>query len=221
MTKIKACIFDLDGVIVDTAKYHFAAWRRLANSLGFDFTEKENEKLKGVSRIQSLKLILTWGGITKSDEEIQELASIKNEWYLEYVRKMDEREILPGVIRLLDELKAQHIRIALGSASKNAPTILNQIGLAHYFEAIIDGNSVQKSKPDPEVFLLGAKALDCDPVHCVVFEDAAKGVQAAKAANMLAIGVGTPESLPLADHVIPGFEHFSLTNLQEIATSVV
>lgn len=219
MTKIKACIFDLDGVIVDTAKYHFIAWRRLANSLGFDFTEAENEKLKGVSRIKSLELILEWGGIRKTNEEIQELARTKNEWYLEYVRKMDDREILPGVLDLLDELKANNIRIALGSASKNAPTILNQIGLTHYFEAVIDGNSVTKSKPDPEVFLLGAETLGCDPVDCVVFEDAAKGVQAAKAANMLAIGVGTPESLPLADQVIPGFEHFSLTKLQAIAAT--
>ncbi|MEM6725294.1 MAG: HAD-IA family hydrolase, partial [Bacteroidota bacterium] len=161
-----------------------------------------------------------WGGLSKSPEEIQELATIKNEWYLEYVQKMDEREILPGVLDFLNELQAQDIRIALGSASKNAPTILHQIGITPYFEAVIDGNSVKKSKPDPEVFLLGAQALNCEPASCVVFEDAAKGIQAAKAADMLAIGVGEPESLALADQVIEGFAHFSWSQLQEIATAI-
>lgn len=217
MQAIQAILFDLDGVIVDTAKYHFAAWRRLANSLGFDFTETENEKLKGVSRIQSLKLILEWGGIQKTEEEIQQLATMKNEWYLEYVKKMDQKEILPGIEPLLQDLKAQHIKIGLGSASKNAPLILEQIGLTHYFETIIDGNTVTKSKPDPEVFLKGAEALNCPVEQCVVFEDAEKGIQAAKAAGMLAIGVGKPESLPDADHVIAGFENFQLQDLQSIA----
>ncbi len=206
MGKIKACIFDLDGVIVDTAKYHYQAWRRLANSMGFDFSEAENEQLKGVSRMQSLDIILNIGGVEKSDEEKQELAAKKNSWYQELIDDMTSEEILPGVLDFINGIQAQGIHIALGSASKNAPRILEKIKLTHYFEVIIDGTKFTKSKPDPEVFLNGANALGIAPAHCVVFEDAPKGVQAALNGGMYAIGVGEPANLGHADLVIPGFK---------------
>ena len=203
--KIQACLFDLDGVIVDTAKYHYQAWRRLANSLGFDFSEKENEQLKGVSRVRSLEIILEMGGVQKTEAEREALAAQKNEWYLEFINEMTPAEILPGVVDFLDDLREAGIRIGLGSASKNAPRILDRIELTAYFEAIIDGNKTTRSKPDPEVFLKGAEELHIQPQHCVVFEDAPKGIDAALNGGFYAIGVGEPENLGHAHLVIPGF----------------
>jgi len=208
---IKACIFDLDGVIVDTAKYHFTAWKQLANSLGFDFTAEDNEKLKGVSRMDSLNLILEWGGKKVSEDEKLALAEKKNEWYRAYIDKMEADEILEGIVPFLDELQEKNIKIALGSASKNAPRILDQIGLTPIFDAIIDGNVTIKGKPDPEVFLRGAEATGVQPNECIVFEDAAKGVQAALNGGFYAVGIGEPESLGAAHLVLPnlvgmGFE---------------
>lgn len=204
---IQACIFDLDGVIVDTAKYHFTAWRKLANSLGFDFTEAENEQLKGVSRIKSLEIILGIGAVEKTAEEIQALAVKKNEWYLNLIGEMNKSEILPGVETFLNELQSKGIKIALGSASKNAPVILEKVGLTHFFEAIIDGSKTTKGKPHPQVFLMGAEALGVAPKHCLVFEDAPKGVEAALAGNMYCIGIGTKENLGKAHHVMEGFQN--------------
>lgn len=206
-TNIQACIFDLDGVIVDTAKYHFTAWRRLANSLGFDFTEAENEQLKGVSRIQSLEIILGLGGVEKTAEEIQALAVKKNDWYLDLINEMDENEILPGIESFLKELQEKGIKIALGSASKNAPIILDKVGLTHFFEAVIDGTKTTKGKPDPQVFQMGAEALGVEAENCLVFEDAPKGVEAALAGNMYCIGIGEVENLGKAHHVMRSFEN--------------
>ncbi|MCH2082850.1 MAG: beta-phosphoglucomutase [Saprospiraceae bacterium] len=203
---IKACIFDLDGVIVDTAKYHFIAWRKLANELGFDFTEKENEKLKGVSRMGSLNLILEWGGIKMEEDKKVEWATKKNEWYKEHILDMGEEEILPGVRQFLNELKAKNIQYALGSASKNAAAVMNKIGLTEEFVTIIDGTKTTKGKPDPQVFQMGAEAMGVQAEECIVFEDAAKGVQAALNGNFYAVGVGSPESLGAAHMVISGFE---------------
>ncbi len=207
------CIFDLDGVIVDTAKYHFQAWKRLANELGFDFDETQNEQLKGVSRYDSLNLILDWGGVSMEEAKKQEWMITKNDWYLELVNKMNADEILPGVQSLLSELKEAEVPIGLGSASKNSTRILNQIGLTSYFDTIVDGNRVKKGKPDPETFLTGAKELGLKPVQCIVFEDAPKGVKAAKAGGFKAIGVGSAEHLYEADYVVPGFENFSYTTI--------
>jgi len=208
---IKACIFDLDGVIVDTAKYHFIAWRRLANSLGFDFTEADNEKLKGVSRMESLDLILQWGGVDADHDTRLELADRKNNWYVEYISAMHPDEILPGVLEFLAELRERKIQIGLGSASKNARTIIHCLDLEDAFECIIDGNKHTKSKPDPEVFLLAAQALGVPPAQAIVFEDAAKGVDAALNGGFYAVGVGSPDVLGHAHFVIPGFEglHFN------------
>jgi beta-phosphoglucomutase len=205
--KIKACLFDLDGVIVDTAKYHFIAWKEMAAELGFDFTESENELLKGVSRMRSLDILLGIGKITRTDAEKLALAESKNQRYLEYVRQMSDEEILPGVTRFLDDLRSNGVLIALGSASKNAPLILDRIHLKEKFDVIVDGNSVSRAKPDPEVFLKGAELLKVQPSECLVFEDAQAGIEAALNGGMKVIGVGSSDNLSLADHYIPGFKN--------------
>lgn len=208
--KIEACIFDLDGVVVDTAKYHYIAWKSLANELGFDFTTEDNERLKGVSRMRSLEILLEIGGMQFPENEMIEMATRKNDLYVSYIEKMTADEILPGVTKFLNELKAVGIKIALGSASKNAPLILERIFLTNIFDAVIDGNSVTEAKPNPEVFLKGAKALNTKPENCVVFEDALAGVEAAKNAGMACVGIGSAENLGIADIVVPGFEGLSL-----------
>ena len=201
MKKEIAFIFDLDGVIVDTAKYHYLAWRNLANALGFDFTEEQNELLKGVSRIQSLEILLSLGKVELPGAEKEKLLLQKNKEYLEYVNKMTSEEILPGVNDLLNFLEINDIKYALGSASKNAPLILEKVGLLNRFAAIVDGNDVSKAKPDPEVFLIGAKKLGMKPENCVVVEDAIAGIQAANAAKMISIGIGDANVLNEADYV--------------------
>jgi beta-phosphoglucomutase len=216
MTKIKACLFDLDGVIVDTAVYHFQAWRRLANELGFDFTEHQNEQLKGISRMESLDLILGWGNISLTQDEKNEWATRKNAWYLDLVKLMTPKEVLEGVPEFLDELIASNIKIALGSASKNSKLILERINMLHYFDAIIDGNNITKGKPDPQVFQMGAEATNCTPEECVVFEDALAGVQAGKAGGMKVIGVGSGEILKEADFVISSFKEMSIEKLKTL-----
>ncbi|MDZ7897628.1 MAG: beta-phosphoglucomutase [Arcicella sp.] len=213
MTKVKACLFDLDGVIVDTAIYHFQAWRRLANELGFDFTEHQNEQLKGISRMESLELILGWGNVTLTEEEKLDWATRKNDWYLDLVKEMTPDEVLPGVKDFLILLRENNIKIALGSASKNSKLILERIEMLSYFDAIIDGNNITKGKPNPQVFLMGAEATDCKPEECVVFEDALAGVQAGKLGGMRVVGVGSPEVLTEADVVISTFEEMTLEML--------
>lgn len=208
--KIKACIFDLDGVIVNTAKYHYLAWKRLARELNFNFTEKDNERLKGVSRMASLDILLSIGGLSFSEDEKLKLAEKKNKWYVEYISKLTDKDILPGVSEFITLLKSSGIKIALGSASKNSMLILKSLNLVPYFDSIIDGTKVTKAKPDPEVFLLAAKELNIDSKNCVVFEDAAAGVEAAKRGNMYAIGVGSPDILKAADKVISGFSGLTL-----------
>jgi len=205
MQKIKSklgIIFDLDGVLVDTAKYHYLAWKRLADELGFNFTMEDNERLKGVSRMQSLEILLEIGRIIMTEEQKEKAAFKKNTWYVEYLHTLDETALLPGAKNYLLCLKKEGKKIALGSASKNTPLILERLNIAYFFDAVIDGNSVIKTKPDPEVFLKGAAALGLDPDQCVVFEDALAGVEAAKACGMMVIAVGNPESLPGADWYI-------------------
>lgn len=216
MLNIKACIFDLDGVIVDTAKYHFIAWRRLANELGVDFTEAQNEQLKGVSRMGSLELILEWGGVEIEEARKKSLTDRKNSWYLEHIAKMTSDEILPGVKIFLDDLRSRNIRIGLGSASKNAPLIIKQVGLEDYFEVVVDGSQVINGKPHPEVFLKGAASLGVLPANCIVFEDAEKGVTAALDGGMMAVGIGSETVLGHAHYVIPNFQNIEYEVLLEI-----
>lgn len=197
---IKGFLFDLDGVIVDTAVFHFQAWRRLAQKLGGDFTEEQNEQLKGVSRVDSLKKIIEWTGASVSDEEFQTLMIEKNEWYLELVQGLGPQDALPGALNFLQTAYDQGIKIALGSASKNAPMILEKLGITPLFTAIIDGNNVVNGKPHPEVFLKGAEALGLEPSECVVFEDSIAGVQAAKTGGMSSVGIGDAETLQADIH---------------------
>ena len=196
----KGFIFDLDGVIVDTAKYHFLAWKKVANTLGFDFSEKENELLKGVSRVDSLNIILKLGNKEISAEEKKQYLISKNNHYLSLIKGMDQNEILPGIIDLLNHLDEYKIPYVLGSASKNARPILEKVGILHRFQGIVDGNDVTKAKPDPEVFLLGAEILQLKPKNCIVLEDSIAGIQAANIAKMKSIGIGDSKVLLEADY---------------------
>jgi beta-phosphoglucomutase len=216
MTTIKACIFDLDGVIVDTAIYHYKAWKRLANSLGFDFTEEQNEQLKGVSRVRSLELILGWGGISKTPAEQEALATQKNTWYVDMISHMTPAEILPGAKEFVETCRQAGIKTALGSASKNSMMILEKIDMVNLFDAVIDGNKVSKAKPDPEVFLKGAEAVGVSPAQCVVFEDAIAGIEAAIAGGMKSVGIGSPAVLGKANLVVSGLDKMSLEKLKEL-----
>lgn len=212
----KGFIFDLDGVIVDTAKYHFLAWRKLANSIGVDFTEVQNEQLKGVSRVRSLQKILDWGNTSISQEKFTELMSKKNEDYLNYIDAMGQDEILPEVSRVLDFLIKKNQPISLGSASKNARIILEKVTLIDKFDAIVDGNDVSNAKPDPEVFLVAAKSLNMEAKECIVFEDSVAGVEAANKANMISIGIGDPNILCDADYNFKDFTEISAQFIEEL-----
>ncbi len=216
---MKACIFDLDGVLVDTAKYHFVAWKRLANDLGVEFTEHDNEQLKGLSRDASLDYLLSKTNIHPSNSERESWKESKNNWYLELVKQMPENEVLPNCKELLQELKDHGVKLALGSASKNAELILNRVNIQHYFDAIVDGTKTSKSKPDPEVFLLGAKALNCEPKECVVFEDAWNGVKAANDGGFFSIGIGDAEVLSDARIVFENLTKINYKSLLEIFRS--
>jgi beta-phosphoglucomutase len=202
--EMRAAIFDLDGVIVDTAKYHYLAWKRLANENGFDFTEADNERLKGVSRTRSLEILLEIGRLTVDEAARQQMALQKNDWYVEYVQRMGVTDILPGASEYLCALRARGIKTALGSASKNAPLILERLGIAELFDAVVDGNKVSQAKPDPEVFLRAAAEVGVSPDRCIVFEDAEAGIQAARRAGMGTVGIGNPTVLKDADVVING-----------------
>ncbi len=205
----KAFIFDLDGVIVDTAKFHYLAWRNLAKGINFDFTEEQNEQFKGVSRVRSLEILLGMANYNATQEEKDVWLVQKNEEYLSYIQKMDQSEILPDVPRVLEYLITKNQGIALGSASKNARPILERVALIDKFQAIVDGNDVTTAKPDPEVFVKGAEALQTDPQHCIVFEDSIAGIQAANTAGMISIGIGDPKVLHEADHVFKDFTQLS------------
>ncbi len=204
MTK-KAFIFDLDGVIVDTAKYHFLAWQKLAKELGINFTHEHNEELKGVSRVRSLDLILALGNVQASQEDKNKWLVQKNEDYLSYLVDMDESEILPGVLKVLEYLKNNNQAIALGSASKNARPILEKTNIMHFFDAIVDGNDVSNAKPDPEVFLRAAKLVGVSNENAIVFEDSVAGIQAANIANMISIGIGESSVLHEAKYNFKDF----------------
>lgn len=213
---IKACLFDLDGVIVDTAKYHYIAWREIARELGFEFTGQHNERLKGVSRMASLDILLEVGGITLPQSEKEALAHRKNEHYLSFILQMQPDEILPGAKEFLEACRKQGIATALGSASKNAMTILERLQLTPLFDAIIDGNKTSRAKPDPEVFLKGAEALQVATENCVVFEDAEAGVEAALAAGMKCVGIGSPQILSKAHLVVSGLDKMTTNILAKL-----
>lgn len=211
---IDACIFDLDGVIVDTAKYHYQAWNKLAEELGFSITHEQNEELKGVSRMESLDIILGFGKKTLTDEEKVRFCERKNTWYVELINGMDHNEILPGAVELLDDLRSNNIKIGLGSASKNSVNILTKLNIIDKFDIIIDGNKTTKSKPDPQVFLMGAEALEVKPENTIVFEDSISGIKAANTANFMSVGIGAEDQLHEADIIFSGLDQINLIRLQ-------
>ncbi len=215
--RIKGCIFDLDGVIVDTAKYHFLAWKKLATLLNIHFTEVDNERLKGVSRMASLDIILEIGNSVPDEKTKEEYASLKNKWYLDYINRMMPDEILPGSLEFISELKNSGIKVALGSASRNTPLILERLGIGKFFDAIADGNVVSKAKPDPEVFITAAKLVGVPPEECIVFEDAVAGVEAALKAGMRCVGIGSEKTLKNAHFVVSGLDKMNLKKLKVIA----
>jgi beta-phosphoglucomutase len=210
---IKACIFDLDGVIVDTAHYHFLAWQRLAKELGIDLTEKDNEKLKGVSRMQSLQIVLDMGKITLTKDRKESLASRKNDWFVEYVEAMKPDEIFPGVKSLIMAIRKKGIKVALASSSKNAPRVIELLGIAGLFDVVVDGGMIVDTKPDPEIFLLTAQKMNIKPANCLVFEDAEAGVEAALRAGMRCVGVGSPVVLGKANMVVAKTSDFKIEQL--------
>lgn len=216
MNRNKGIIFDLDGVIVDTVKFHYQAWRKLANDLGFDITKDQNEELKGISRESSMEKVVKWGKIKLSRDQFLEQMAIKNENYLSSISTMSEKDILPGVSKILDHLRNNQIPVALGSASKNARIILEKLDLHRRFDAVVDGNDVSKAKPDPEVFFIAASILQIEPHNCIVFEDSQAGVQAANTAGMVSIGIGDKNILTQADYVFKDFSEIEIEFINQL-----
>ncbi len=217
----KGFIFDLDGVIVDTAKFHYLAWRKLANNFGFDITEDQNEQLKGISRLRSLEIILEWGKISLSQAEFMEQMALKNDNYLSYISTMTKKDLLPGVSNVIDYLSENKIPFALGSASKNARIILEKTGLIQRFNAVVDGNDVTKAKPNPEVFLIAASKLKIEPENCVVFEDSVAGIQAANTAEMISVGIGEKDILNEADYIFSDFTEIKIDFINKLITNQI
>ena len=207
-----AIILDLDGVICDTAHFHFLAWHRLAAEYGYDLTQADNEQLKGVSRADSLTFILGLANKTLSTEQFNEDLRRKNEWYLDLVKDMGPLDVLPGVPSFFAEVAARKIPLALGSASKNANMVLTRVGLIQAFDAIVDASQVTQGKPHPETFIKAAELLGIAPENCLVFEDSAAGVQAAVSGGMKAVGIGSAEDLPGALIHLANLGEFDFTN---------
>ena len=212
---IKAAIFDLDGVIIDTAHYHYIAWKRLASEFNINLTIEENERLKGVSRMRSLEIILELGNIKLSEEEKEKLAARKNSWFVEYIESIRPEEIFPGVKELILAMKAKGLKIALASSSKNAPRVIELLKIGDMFDAMVDGTMITKTKPDPEIFLLAASKLGVPASECLVFEDAEAGVEAAIAGGMKCVGVGSFDQLHKANKVVAKTGDFDLKDLNE------
>ena len=212
----KGFIFDLDGVIVDTAGFHYLAWRNLANELSFEFTEEQNDRFKGVSRVRSLDILLEIGGVKATEEQKEGWLVSKNKEYLSYIAKMTKDDILPGVLKVLTYLKEKNIPMALGSASKNAQPILKRVGLFDLFDCIVDGNHVQKAKPDPEVFTIGADELEIEYTDAIVFEDSIAGIQAANSVDMVSVGIGSAKVLHEADHNFNDFTEIDIAFLDQL-----
>jgi beta-phosphoglucomutase len=213
---ISACIFDLDGVIVDTAHYHFLAWKRLARELGYELTSADNENLKGVSRMRSLEIVLQLGGVTATAHEKELMANKKNTWFNDYVERMMPEEIFPGVKQLIRDLKSKGIKVGLASSSKNAKTVIQLLHIQNEFDAIVDGTMIEHSKPHPEIFLLTAKKLGVKPEECLVFEDAEAGVAAALAAGMKCVGVGDAQQLNRAHEIVANTADFKISELSKL-----
>lgn len=208
---IRGFIFDLDGVLTDTAEHHYRAWQRLADEEGLAFTREDNEKLRGVARRESLLLIL--GGRPVPEAQLLEMLARKNGYYLEYITEISPRDWLPGARELLEELRAAGLKTALGSASKNAPQVIAALGATHLLDAISDGNSVQRQKPAPDLFLHAAGQLGLSAGECVVVEDAAAGIEAARAGGFRCVGLGPRERVGQAEAVFASLEGVRLSHI--------
>ena len=211
--QIRAALFDLDGVVVFTDKYHYLGWKKLADENGWEFNEQINHACRGIPRMASLQVILDHNNVDLPQCEKEKLANIKNEYYKELIKQINNDDLYPGIINFLKKLKNKGVRLSICSSSKNAMTVLNALDLTKYFDAVVGGNDIEKPKPDPEIFLKGAKLLNMHPVHCIVFEDAESGVEAAHAAKMKCIGVGTPELLPNANEHVTNYSEISIRSL--------
>lgn len=205
---IKSVIFDLDGVIVSTDEYHYQAWQIMANNYKIPFDRETNEKLRGVSRAESLEIILREADMQFNSEQKRVVMNLKNQLYVDSLKQLTENDILPGVMVVLNMLKEMKLPIAIGSSSKNAQYILGRIGLTHYFDFVADGTQIKNSKPHPEVFLLAAEKLGIEPQHCLVLEDAESGVEAAHNANMQVLAVGAAASCQQADYTAYNLSRF-------------
>lgn len=208
---IRAFIFDLDGVITDTAEYHYRGWKRLADELGIPFTREDNESLRGIPRRESLMLILK--GRRYPEEQIREMMERKNRYYLEFIKDITPRDVLPGARELLEEIHAAGLRSALGSASKNAREVVERLGIAELLDAISDGNSVEFQKPAPDLFLHAAAQLGLVPSECIVMEDAAAGIEAAQAGGFRSVGLGPRERVGAAEVIYPALATVHLVDL--------
>ena len=213
---INACIFDLDGVIVDTARYHYLAWKRLAREFGYELTPTDNERLKGVSRMTSLEIVLELGGVTATEHEKLLMANRKNTWFNDYIERMAPEEIYPGVRQLLRDLRSKGLKVGLASSSKNAKTVIQVLHIQNEFDVIVDGTMITNSKPHPEIFLLTAQKLNVKPEECLVFEDAEAGVEAALAAGMKCVGVGNAQQLDAANEVVAKTADFKIAELAKL-----
>lgn len=206
MTDYKGLIFDLDGVIADTAQFHFTAWQKLAHAIGGQLTLSQYKKLKGVSRMESLDLILLWNSIGLIPEHKHILAKRKNQLYLHLISDLQPSDTLPGVVPFIHEAKEKGFQIALGSGSENARPVLEALDIISLFDVIIDGTQTSRSKPDPQVFAMGAEQMELHPSEIIVFEDGIRGIEAARAGGFTAVGVGAEDDFPSAHLVIPGLK---------------
>ena len=206
--QIKAFIFDLDGVLTDTAEYHYRAWKRLADELGIPFTREENETLRGISRRESLMLLLKER--VYHDAQLEQFMLRKNSYYLEFIREITPADILPGAPELLDAIRKAGLKSALGSASKNAREVIERLEIANLLDVVADGNSVTRQKPAPDLFLYAAQLLGLPPASCVVVEDAAAGIAAAQSGGFLTIGLGPSERVGAADVILNGLKDIQI-----------
>jgi len=211
---IRAFLFDLDGVLTDTSEFHYLGWKRLADELGLSFDRQKNEALRGVSRRESLLLLLN--GRPATEEEMNEWMERKNRYYIEYVSRMTPENLLPGALELLKELHQAGYKVAIVSSSKNTPLVLERLQIGEWLDAVVDGNAAARSKPAPDLFLLAAERLGVSPEECLVVEDAEAGIAAGKAAGMCTLGLGPSERVGSADYQLPDLEGVTLGRLREL-----
>lgn len=215
---LKGLLFDLDGVLTNSAKYHLSAWNNLANELGITLTDAQLDQLRGISRMDSLNMILKFGGQEDkyTEAEKEKFAAEKNAKFVEQIQKMTPEDILPGIPQLLKDAKAQNLKMAIASASKNAPTILNKLGIMDEFYGIVDPSTLHRGKPDPEIYVKAQELLDLKADEVISFEDAQAGVEAIKAADQFAVGIGDKELLKEADYIVASTAELKLSEIEEV-----